>query len=34
MKEQMDFFVEQGEIPTALDSYDAVVDTSFLQRVK
>ena len=34
MKEQMDFFVEQGEIPTALDSYDAFVDTSFLERVR
>ena len=30
----MDFFVEQGEIPTALDSYDAFVDTSFLERVR
>ena len=34
MKDQMDFFVEQGEIPEALDSYDAFVDTSFLEGVK
>ena len=34
MKEQMDFFVEQGEIDSALGSYDAFVDTSFLERVK
>ncbi len=33
MKEQMDFFVAQGEIDTALDSYDAVVDTSYLEAV-
>jgi len=34
MKDQMDFFVAQGEITEALDSYDAFVNTSFLQRVK
>jgi hypothetical protein len=34
MKEQMDFFVAQGEIDTALDSYDAVVDTSYLAGVR
>ena len=34
MKEQMDFFVAQGEIEAALDSYDSFVDTSFLERVK
>ncbi|MBC8194589.1 MAG: taurine ABC transporter substrate-binding protein [Acidimicrobiia bacterium] len=34
MKDQMDFFVEQGEIPEALDSYEAFVNTSFLERVK
>ena len=33
MKEQMDFFVAQGEIDTALDSYDGVVDTSYLDAV-
>ena len=33
MKEQMDFFVAQGEIDTALDSYDGVVDTSYLAAV-
>lgn len=33
MKEQMDFFVAQGEIDSALDSYDAFVDTSFLEAV-
>ncbi len=33
MKEQMDFFVAQGEIDTALDSYDGVVDTSYLEAV-
>ncbi|WP_419848881.1 ABC transporter substrate-binding protein [Candidatus Poriferisocius sp.] len=34
MKEQMDFFVEQGEIESALASYDAFVDTSFLEAVE
>ncbi len=34
MKEQMDFFVAQGEIPSALPSYDAFVDTSFLEAVE
>ena len=34
MKEQMDFFVAQGEIEAALASYDSFVDTSFLERVK
>ena len=34
MKEQMDFFVAQGEIPAALDSYGGFVDTGFLQQVK
>ncbi len=33
MKEQMDFFVAQGEIESALPSYDAFVDTSFLEAV-
>ena len=34
MKEQMDFFVEQGEIDSALGSYDSYVDTSFLRQVR
>ena len=34
MKDQMDFFVAQGEIDSALGSYDAFVDTSFLQQVR
>ena len=34
MKEQMDFFVAQGEIDSALRSYDPFVDTSFLEAVK
>ncbi len=34
MKEQMDFFVAQGEIASALPSYDAFVDTSFLEAVE
>ena len=34
MKEQMDFFVAQGEIESALPSYDAFVDTSFLEAVE
>ena len=34
MKEQMDFFVAQGEIDSALSSYDAFVDTSFLEAVE
>ena len=34
MKEQMDFFVAQGEIDSALPSYDAFVDTSFLEAVE
>ena len=34
MKEQMDFFVAQGEIPSALPSYDSFVDTSFLEAVE
>ncbi|MDE0605889.1 MAG: ABC transporter substrate-binding protein [Acidimicrobiaceae bacterium] len=33
MKEQMDFFVAQGEIESALPSYDSFVDTSFLEAV-
>ena len=33
MKEQMDFFVQQGEIDSALASYDIFVDTSFLEGV-
>ena len=33
MKEQMDFFEGQGEIASALPSYDAFVDTSFLEAV-
>ena len=33
MKEQMDFFVAQGEIDSALPSYDPFVDTSFLEAV-
>ena len=34
MKDQMDFFVAQGEIASALGSYDAFVDTSFLEAVE
>ncbi len=34
MKEQMDFFVAQGEIESALSSYDSFVDTSFLEGVE
>ena len=34
MKDQMDFFVAQGEIASALSSYDAFVDTSFLEAVE
>ncbi len=34
MKEQMDFFVAQGEIETALASYGEFVDTSFLEGVE
>ena len=34
MKDQMDFFVAQGEIESALGSYDAFVDTSFLEAVE
>ncbi len=34
MKEQMDFFVAQGDIPSALPSYDSYVNTSFLQAVE
>ena len=34
MKEQMDFFAAQGEIDSALGSYDAFVDTSFLEAVQ
>ena len=33
MKDQMDFFVAQGEIASALPSYDDFVDTSFLEAV-
>ena len=33
MKDQMDFFVAQGEIEAALSSYDSFVDTSFLEAV-
>jgi hypothetical protein len=33
MKDQMDFFVAQGEIESALESYDSFVDTSFLEAV-
>ncbi|MDE0601298.1 MAG: ABC transporter substrate-binding protein [bacterium] len=33
MKEQMDFFVEQGEIDSALADYSQFVDTSFLEGV-
>ena len=33
MKEQMDFFVAQGEIESALPSYESFVDTSFLEAV-
>ncbi|MDD9857898.1 MAG: ABC transporter substrate-binding protein [Gammaproteobacteria bacterium] len=33
-KDAADFFVNQGVMPAALASYDAVIDTSFLQRVK
>ena len=34
MKDQMDFFVAQGEIASALSSYDSFVDTSFLEAVE
>ena len=34
MKEQMDFFVAQGEIDSSLASYDQFVDTSFLEAVR
>ena len=34
MKDQMDFFVAQGEIASALSSYDSFVDTSFLEGVE
>ena len=34
MKDQMDFFVAQGEIASALGSYDDFVDTSFLEAVE
>ena len=34
MKEQMDFFVAEGEIDTSLASYDSFVDTSFLEAVE
>lgn len=34
MKEQMDFFVAQDEIESALSSYDSYVDTSFLEGVE
>ena len=34
MKEQMDFFVAQGEIEAALAGYDSFVDTRFLQQVR
>ena len=34
MKDQMDFFVAQGEIDSALGSYDDFVDTSFLEAVE
>ncbi len=34
MKEQMDFFVAQGEIENSLASYDEFVDTSFLEGVE
>lgn len=33
MKEQMDFFVEQGEIDEALESYSDFINTSFLSDV-
>ena len=33
MKDRMDFFVAQGEIASALPSYDSFVDTSFLEAV-
>ena len=33
MKEQMDFFAARREIDPALPSYDAFVDTSFLEAV-
>ena len=33
MKDQMDFFEGQGEIASALPSYDSFVDTSFLEAV-
>ena len=33
VKEVSDFFVEQGELESALDNYDAFIDTSFLEGV-
>ncbi|MFT7585640.1 MAG: taurine transport system substrate-binding protein, partial [Cellvibrionaceae bacterium] len=33
VKEVADFFVEQGELESALDSYDEFINTSFLERV-
>ena len=33
MKGAADFFVEQGQISSALDSYDSVVDASYLEAV-
>lgn len=33
-KEVADFFVEQGELPSALDDYGSVIDASFLERAK
>ena len=34
IQEVADFFVEQGELEEALDSYDDMIDTSFLEKVK
>ncbi len=33
VKEVADFFVEQGELDMALDSYDGTIDTSFLEQI-
>ncbi|MFK7801496.1 MAG: ABC transporter substrate-binding protein, partial [Anaerolineae bacterium] len=33
VKEVADFFVEQGELESSLDSYDAFINTSFLENV-
>ena len=34
MKTQVDFFVEQGQVESALDDFGGFVDTSFLEQVE